>query len=204
MLTAIAGSVFTGLRSGFVRRLAGLIFLGVSFVAGSYLRTPAGALLHGFFPKIPMQYVEMVGYSVVFSALLLAFNLFSGVILSRVAVSGVSKAMDRGLGAVFGGAESILLISAAIVIVHTYTDPTNSLSGLKDLGVLHDLRLAVDESTIGKFLEKTTVPVVLTVLGPLLPTDIKSVVSMAIPGGIPGFPIPGGIPGLPTPTPTPH
>jgi len=191
MLMAIAGSVFTGLKSGFVRRLAGLVFLGVSFVAGSYLRTPAGAFLQGFFPKIPEAYADMVGYSVVFSALLLAFNLFSGTILSRVAVGGVSKAMDRGLGAVFGAAESLLLISAAIVILHTYTDPNNSLTALTDLGVLHDIRLAVDESTIGKFLEKTTVPVVLTVLGPLLPTDVKSVVSLAIPGGIPGFPIPG-------------
>src|SRR6185503_13125076 len=77
MLMAITASVFTGLKSGFVRRLAGLIFLGVSFVAGSYLRTPAGALLHDFFPKIPAAYADMVGYSVVFSALLLAFNLFS-------------------------------------------------------------------------------------------------------------------------------
>ena len=199
MLGALAASVFGGFRSGFVRRLAGLVFLGVSFVAGAYLREPAGALLNEFFPKIPPQYADMVGYSVVFSGLLIVFNLFSKTILSRVAVGGVSKATDRILGAAFGAAESILLFSALIVILHTYTDPNNALSALTDLGVLHDIRLAVDESTIGQLLEKTTVPVVLTVLGPLLPTDIKSIVPMAIPGGIPGFPIPGGIPGIPIP-----
>lgn len=78
------------------------------------------------------------------------------------------------------------------MILHTYTDPGNSLSALTDLGALHDIRLAVDQSTIGQLLSKTTVPIVLVVLGPFLPTDIKSIVPMAIPGGFP-------VPGLPTP-----
>ena len=65
------------------------------------------------------------------------------------------------------------------------------LGGIADLGFLHDIRTAVDDSTIGKLLEDTTVPVVLLVLGPLLPTDIKSIVPTTIPGGLPGFPVPG-------------
>lgn len=55
----------------------------------------------------------------------------------------------------------------------------------------HDIRVAVDESTIGKLLEDTTVPIVLLLLGPLLPKDISSIVPTTIPGGLPGFPIPG-------------
>ena len=188
LLGMIGASVLTGFRSGFVRRLAGLAFLGVSFVLGAYLREPAGALIAAFFPQIPVQYAEMVGYSVVFSALLLVFNVFSRAILSRIATRGVSRSTDQVLGAVLGGAESVLLISAAIVILHTYTDPGNSLSALTDLGALHDIRLAVDASTIGQLLSKTTVPIVLVILGPLLPTDIKSIVPMAIPGGVPFFP----------------
>lgn len=191
LLGAIGASVFGGWRSGFIRRLAGLIFLVVSFVLGAQLRVPAGALINEAFPLIPPQYADMVGYSIVFSALAILFNLFSRVILSRVAVTGMSRRTDQLLGAVLGAAESVLLISIAIVILHTYTDPNNSLSALTDLGALHDIRTAVDESTIGQLLSKTTVPIVLTVLGPLLPTDIKSIVPMAIPGGIPGFPVPG-------------
>ena len=195
LLGAIGASVLGGFRSGFIRRLAGLAFLGVSFVLGAYLREPAGALISGFFPQIPAGYADMVGYSVVFSALLLVFNLISRTILSRIATRGVSRRTDQLLGAILGGAETILIVSAAIVILHTYTDPANTLSAITDLGALHDIRLAVDQSTIGQLLEKTTVPIVLVLLGPLLPTDIKSIVPMAIPGGIPGFPVPG----LPTP-----
>ena len=191
LLGAIGASVFGGLRSGFIRRLAGIMFLVVAFVLGAQLRVPAGALISNFFPVIPEQYADAIGYAVVFSALLIGFNLFSRVILSRIAVRGGSRSADQVLGAILGGLESILVISVAIVILHTYTDPANSLSGLTDLGGLHDVRTAVDQSTIGQLLSKTTVPIVLTILGPLLPTDIKSIVPLEIPGGLIGFPIPG-------------
>jgi uncharacterized membrane protein required for colicin V production len=195
LLGFIGANVFGGFRSGFLRRLAGLAFLGISFVAGAYLRGPVGALVTSFFPQIPAQYAEMVGYSVSFSALLIVFNLFSSKILSRLATGGLSKVMDKVLGVAFGGLEAVLIISAGIVILHTYTDPSIGLPGIVDLGFLRDIRVAVDESTVGKLLEDTTVPLVLLVLGPLLPKDISSIVPTMIPGGLPGFPVP--IPGLP-------
>lgn len=195
LLLFIAATVFGGFRSGFVRRLAGLVFMVISFVGGAYLRGPAGALVNAVFPKIPEQYADMVGYTVAFSALLIVFNLFSSKILSRVATGGLSKATDRVLGTVFGALEAVLIISAAIVILHTYADSTvlasKPLGAVADLGFLHDLRVAVDDSTIGKLLEDTTVPFVLLVLGPLLPKDISPIVPTTIPGGLPGFPMPG-------------
>ncbi len=196
LLLFIAGFLRAGWSSGFIRRLFGLVFLLISFVAGAYLRGPAGALVTTFLPKIPAQYAEMVGYTVAFSALLIGFNLFSGLILSRLAKTGVARRTDQLLGLVLGAVEAVLVASAAIVILHTYTDPTAAKAGL---GFLHDIRVAVDDSTIGKLLENTTVPVVLLVLGPLLPKDITSIVPLAIPGGVPGFPIPG----LPSATPKP-
>jgi hypothetical protein len=55
----------------------------------------------------------------------------------------------------------------------------------------------METSTVGKLLEDTTVPLVLLLLGPFLPTDIKSIVPTQIPGGLPFFPT--GLPGVPTP-----
>ncbi|HYK96044.1 MAG TPA: CvpA family protein [Candidatus Dormibacteraeota bacterium] len=191
LLLFIAGFLRGGWSSGFIRRLVGLIFLLVAFVAGAYLRRPAGALVNTFLPKIPPQYAEMVGYTVAFSALLIVLNLLSGLVLSRIARTGLAHRTDQLLGVVLGGVEAVLIISAAIVILHTYTDASRSVSGL---GFLHDIRVAVDDSTIGKLLEDTTVPLVLLVLGPLLPKDISSIVPTTIPGGLPGFP------GLPFPT----
>jgi uncharacterized membrane protein required for colicin V production len=197
LLGVFAGFARAGWSSGFIRRLFGLAFIVASFVLAAYLRPIVGGLIEGFFPKVPDEYAEMAGYSITFSALLIAFNLFSRAILSRVAVQGIARRTDQVLGVALGIAEGVLLLSAAIVILHTYTDPANELSAFADLGVLHTLREAIEGSTIGQLLESTTVPLVLLVLGPFLPTDIKSIVPTQIPGGLPFFPT--GIPGVPTP-----
>jgi hypothetical protein len=67
--------------------------------------------------------------------------------------------------------------------------------GFKETGFLADIKSQFDDSTIGGLLEHTTVPVVLTVIGPFLPTDVKSILPQSIPGlpkHLPGFP--SGVP----------
>jgi len=180
----IAGYVRGGWSSGFVRRVFGLVFLAVSFVAGAYLRQPVGALLAGIFPDLPPAYADMVGYAVAFGVLVVALNIVSGPILGKIAVDGVSRSVNKGLGAAFGAIEAILIISVAIVILDTYFGTAGSLGKDPGLGFLKTLSQALGESTIGQVLIDTTVPLVLTVLGPLLPKDISSL----IPGGIPTLP----------------
>ena len=112
----------------------------------------------------------------------------------------MSRGLDRALGALFGGIEALLLISAAIVILDTYFGKTGALATDPGLGFLKSVDRALDTSTIGQFLIHTTVPFVLAVLGPLLPKDVSSMV----PAGLPGLPgLPGsGVPGFPFPSPT--
>jgi uncharacterized membrane protein required for colicin V production len=195
LLGIFAGFARGGWSSGFVRRLAGIIFIVVGFLAAAYLRTPVGALVHTFLPRIPEQYAETIGYSVAFGAITIGLNLVSGVILSRVPKQGIARRTDQLLGVAFGLLEGVVLLSAGIVILHTYTDPANQLSSFANVGVLSDLREAIDASTIGKLLEDTTVPIVLLLLGPFLPTDIKQVVPTQIPGGLPFFPTKALLPG---------
>ena len=196
LLGFIAGYVRGGWSTGFLRRLVGLGYFALAFVVGAYLREPVGALVVRFFPQIPPQYADMVGYSIAFAVLVAALNIVTGPVLSRVAVSGVTHRMNQVLGAILGGVEAVLLISAAIVILDTYFGTAGSLGKDPGLGFLKTLSEALDQSTIGQFLIKTTVPFVLTILGPLLPKDVSSVVPTGIPGldGVPG------IPGLPKPT----
>lgn len=184
--------VIGGFRTGFIRRLAGLLFMAASFVLGAWLRAPLGAIVVSIFPDMPKAYADMIGYSVAFSALVLVFNLASRMVLSKVAVQGVSEVADKLLGAVLGLVEAALIASAAIVILHTYSAEVASLAKIAGFGVLKDVADGVDTSTIGKLLEHTTVPLVLTLLGPLLPKDITTLVPNTIPG------LPGGtVPGLP-------
>ena len=180
----ISGYVVGGFRTGLLRRLAGLAFIAIGLIAGAYLRVPVGALVAGFFKEVPPEYADMVGYAVTFVVLVTVLNLVSGPILSRATVGGFSRATDRTLGAVLGGVEAILILSAVIVILDTYFGTAGSIGEVPGLGILTTVSKALDESTIGQLLIKTTVPLVITILGPLLPKDITSVV----PGGIPRIP----------------
>ena len=192
LLGLFAAFIAGGWRSGFVRRLFGLLYMAISFVLGAYFRGPLGAIVVGIFPDIPKQYADMVGYTAAFTVLVFAFNFFSNTILSKVAVQGMSKATDKALGAVFGGIEAALIASAAIVILHTYSTEIGTLAKLSGFGVLKSVADGIDTSVIGQILEKTIVPFVLAVLGPLLPQDIKTLVPHTIPG-LPGGTLPGGI-----------
>lgn len=199
LLLFIGGYVKGGWSTGFVRRLAGLGFMVLAFVLGAYLRQPVGNLIAAFIPQIAPEYAEMVGYSIAFTVILVGGNIVTGPVLSRVAVNGVSRKLDQSLGAVFGGIEAVLIISAAIVILDTYFGTAGALGQQAGLGFLKDISQALDSSTIGQFLIHTTVPFVLAVLGPLLPKDISTLVPTT---GLPGTGVPGlGVPGLPVPTP---
>ena len=189
MLLFVFALTLGGWKQGLVRRLAGLAFFALSFVLGAWLQGPSGAVVHAVLPKIPQSIANVVGYSIAFSLILVVFNAFSSGILSRVGTGGWSKATNKILGAIVGFVEAVLILSAVIVILHAYAAADLAVGGV-GLGFVQDVRVAVDHSTIGKVLESTTVPLVLIVLGPLLPADLKTLVPTQFPGGIPGFPIP--------------
>jgi len=199
LLGFIGGYIKGGWSTGFLRRLAGLGYMALSFVIGAYLRQPIGAIIAGIFPQMPAAYADMLGYSIAFTVLVAGANILTGPILSKVAVGGVSRKLDQALGAVLGGVEAVLIISAAIVILDTYFGTAGALLQDPGLGFMKTISRALDSSTIGQALIHTTVPFVLAVLGPLLPKDISTLVPTT---GLPGSGIPGlGIPGFPIPTP---
>jgi len=194
LLGFIGGYILGGWRTGFLRRLAGLGFLALSFVLGAYLRTPIGALLATFIKGVPESYLEMIGYSIAFAALVVVFNVVSGPVLSKVAVSGLSHRMNQALGAILGGVEAILILSVAIVILDTYFGPKGVFGGNPGLGFIKQFEQAFNASTTVQILRDTTVPFVLAILGPLLPKDVTTLIPSA-------FPLPSGLPGaFPLPT----
>jgi uncharacterized membrane protein required for colicin V production len=201
LLAFIGGYVRGGWTTGFVRRLAGLVFLVVAFLLGAYLREPLGALIQSVFPDIPEGWTDTAGYGAAFGIVYVGLNVIVGNILRQTAVGGMPRATDRVLGAGLGAVEGIVLASVAIVILHTYATPGSTIEALANVAILPNLVQSIDSSTIGRFLEATTVPIVLKLLGPFLPADITQFVPATIPGGLPGFPLPGIPMTLPTPTP---
>jgi uncharacterized membrane protein required for colicin V production len=186
----VAGLTFGGWRTGFLHRLAGLAFAAISFVAGAYLRGPFGDLLHGIFPNIPADYAELLGYAFAFPIILAVIHVVAYPFLKDKHMSGMTRELDKALGAIMGFIEGVLILSILVVIFDTYFGTPESIGQTPGLGILSGLVASFNESYTVHLLRDTTVPIVLTILGPLLPTDITTL----IPGGVPGMP---GIPGLP-------
>jgi uncharacterized membrane protein required for colicin V production len=189
----IGGFIFGGWRTGFLRRLIGIGFLALAFVAGAWFRYPVGAIASRLFPDIPSDYANLVGYAIVFPVVLVALHVVGNALLGRVAVRGVTREVDAALGALLGGVEAVLILSAAVVILDAYFGTDSKLAAAVAPGVLKDLTASLNATTTVQLLRGSTVPVTLALLGPLLPKDVTTL----LPGGLPGrlpFPVPVPIP----------
>jgi uncharacterized membrane protein required for colicin V production len=192
----IGGFIFGGWRTGFLRRLLGLVFLAAAFLAGAYFRVPVGAAAAAFFPSIPSDYANLVGYTIVFPVVLAGLHIVSARLIGDVRLHGISEGVDRALGAVFGGVEAVLILSAVVVILDAYFGTNSQPLQTADYAYLRSLTQAMNSTTTVGLLRGSTVPAVLTVLGPLLPTDLRSLFPAGLPSGLPPG-LPGGLP-LPT------
>jgi uncharacterized membrane protein required for colicin V production len=195
LVILVAGFAVGGLRTGFLRSLLGLVFMALAFVLGAYLRHPVGALASRLVKDVPAAYADMLGFAFVFLVTLVAAHLIARPLFANVAARGLSRVTDQALGAIFGGLEAILIISAAIVILDTYFGTKAALAQTVGLGFLDQVTASLNASTTAHLLRNTTVPFVLAVLGPLLPTDLTTLLPRGLPSVVPGnLPLPGGIP----------
>jgi uncharacterized membrane protein required for colicin V production len=186
----IAGFIFGGFRTGFLRRLLGIAFIVIAAVAGAYFRYPVGVIAKQFFPDIPADYANLVGYTIAFPALLVTLHIVEAVFLRKVIPQhGLSRELDQGLGALFGAVEAILILSVAVVVVDTYFGTNSQLAADIPPGLFKSFTEAFNGAETVKLLRGTTVPVVLAILGPLLPKDVTTLLPNGLPTRLP-FPIP--------------
>jgi len=188
----VAAWIFGGLRQGFLRSILGLLFLAIALVVGAYLRYAVGAIATTFVKGVPEAYANLVGYAIAFPLILAGLHVMSGLLIGKVAVRGVSQTLDSALGAIFGAVQAVLILTVAVIIVDAYLGTDSALRHTVGPGLLKSISEAMKGSTTVHLLRETTVPVVLTILGPFLPKDISSL----LPAGLPT--IPGGLP-LPKP-----
>ena len=190
LLGFIAAFIFGGFRSGFLKRLFGIGFAVVSLLVTAYFRYPVAAIASTFFKTIPEAYAQLVASIILFPAVLAILHLVSRKTIERINVQGLTKDIDAILGAILGGIEAIVILSALVVIVDAYFGTgSTAIKGISS-GLIKDLVAAFNASETVRILRVTTVPVVLAILGPFLPKDLKSVA----PAGVPGLPLPSGLP----------
>ncbi len=189
----VAGLTFGGWRTGFLHRLVGLALLGVSFLLGAWLQGPFGDIVSGFLPDMPTDYASLLGYVFVFPVLLAVLHLVTYPLVRGKRLGGMTAEVDRVLGALLGFVEGVLILSVIVVILDTYFSGGTASGSTPGRELIEGLTAAFNSSYTVQLLRSSSVPLVLTVLGPLLPADISSL----IPGGTPSLPGMPGMPGIP-------
>jgi uncharacterized membrane protein required for colicin V production len=190
LIGSIAGFIFGGFRTGFVRRLLGIVFIVIAALAGAYFRYPVGIIAKQAFPDIPPDYANLVGYAIAFPAILVGLHVVEAVFLRKVIPQhGLSRELDATLGAVFGGVEAILILTVLVIVVDTYFGTKSQLAADVAPGLLKEFTKAFNGSETVMLLRGSTVPATLAVLGPLLPKDVASILPDGLPGRLP-FPVP--------------
>ena len=194
----VAGMTFAGWRTGFVRRAAGLALHRA--VVRRWAHTcegPFGDLVNHFFPDMPADYAALLGYAFAFPVILALLHVVAHPFLKDRHVGSHDARAGQGAGRDLRLPGSRADPVVIVVIFDTYfvlgvanggAAGFNPLNG-PGLSTISGLVAAFNESYTVHLLRQTTVPLVLAVLGPLLPKNISSL----IPGGIPGLP---GMPGL--------
>jgi uncharacterized membrane protein required for colicin V production len=186
----IGGFTFAGFRTGFLRRLLGIVFIVVAALAGASFRYPVGVIAQQAFPDIPADYANLVGYAIAFPAILVGLHIVEAMFLRKVIPQhGLSRELDATLGAVFGGVEAILILTVLVVVVDTYFGTKSQLAADMPPGLLKEFTQALNGSETVKLLRGTTVPVTLAALGPVLPKDLSALLPDGLPTRLP-FPLP--------------
>ena len=200
LIAFVAALTWSGWRRGLFKTLAGLAFIGISFLLGAYLSGPFGNLVNSFFPDVPADYAALLGYAFVFPAVLILLHVVARPFLKDRKPGRLTEAANKTLGAIFGFLEGVLILSVAVVVFDTYFAGGVSAGKTPGLSFIESFVTSFNSTYTVQLLRSTTVPLVLTILGPLLPKDISSLVPTGVPG-IPGIPgVPGvPIPGVPTP-----
>jgi hypothetical protein len=169
----LVGCLLIGVFRGALSQLMALGAWLVAFVVAAQARAFLGDWLLAQKPDFSPQYANMLGFLIGFAVILVA-------LLAIVELSGRTITIsDRPMvEAIVGGGimlfVGLLAVTGLMIALGTYywSEPRGGFTAEVDL--VSRLFAALSESTIGRALHDTLVPAIQTLLGPLLPPDVRS------------------------------
>lgn len=176
LLVIIVSVLLVGFFWGAARSVMLLAAWLFAFVAGAYLQLQLGSYLASEWPEFPPSFSEMAAFGIIYVGLLLAAPVFimvgteGGQRLSRI------QSLDDIIGATLSTLVACLGIAGLMIVLATFygtEGPTIDPAGGPDWTA--DLYEALLSSNIGSGLQEHLVPLMGSVLGPILPPDVREV-----------------------------
>ncbi len=170
-------AALAGWFQGFIRQLVGLALMVAGAAAAFYLRGPVGALVKPFMSKQSPEAVDMVAAAVTFLAVVIVGNIVAGFFYKRVPFLAHRNLLDEALGAAFSVGLRVVELSIVLIILDAFYRTTAILPA-SGFGLLDSINGLLKDSVIAGFLRDTTVPLILTLVGPLIPAAYRSLLDL--------------------------
>ncbi|HKZ91794.1 MAG TPA: CvpA family protein [Candidatus Limnocylindrales bacterium] len=176
LLVIIVSSLVVGFFWGAARSLMLLAAWLLAFLAGAYLKLQLGSYLAKEWPNFPASFSDMAAFGIIFVGLLLAAPIL--IVASTKGDQRVTRiqTLDDLVGALFAMFVAILGIAGVMIVFATFygTDGllVDSQGGPEWTANLYQSML---NSNIGASIKQELIPILGSVLGPILPPDVREV-----------------------------
>lgn len=178
LLVIIVAALIVGFFWGAARSLMLLAVWLLAFLAGAYLRLELGSYLASQWTNFAASFSEMAAFGLIYGGLLIASPFIIMTIMRGDQRVARYQVLDDFAGAAFAVLVAVLGIAGVMIVLSTFyvaegtvVDPSGGPMWTADL---YESLLA---SNIGQAIDERVIPILGSVLGPILPPDVREVMA---------------------------
>lgn len=176
LLVIIVSTLIVGFFWGAARSVMLLAAWLFAFLAGAYLKLELGSYLARQWTNFPASFSEMAAFGLIYMGILLAAPLVIMAITRGGQRVTHVQVLDDFTGALFAVLVALLGIAGLLIVLSLFYGPSDDLvvnpGGPEWTATLYQSLL---DSNIGGGVDEHLVPLIGTVLGPILPADVRAV-----------------------------
>jgi hypothetical protein len=175
LLVIIISCLVVGFFWGAARSIMLLGAWLLAFVSGAYLKLELGSYLSTRWTNYSPQFADMASFAIIYLGILIAAPVLIAATTKGDQRVSRFQALDDLVGAFFFMFVAILGIAGVIIVLSTFygTGTTAVVTGGPDWTA--NLYVSLVDSTIGGAIKEQIVPLLGTILGPILPPDVREV-----------------------------
>jgi uncharacterized membrane protein required for colicin V production len=162
-----------GFAQGVVRRLLGIAIVVFSFLLAANLRDALGKFLASNWTQFPPEYSYMLAFGFLFVVFMVVGTIIIQMTYKPAPLFAKAPVLDELLGGVLGVVQALLIVAAGIAILDSFFRLPVAI-GDQQVQFLKDLYGAVNQSQSVTVFRETLLPLLVTLTGPLLPSDIQA------------------------------
>jgi uncharacterized membrane protein required for colicin V production len=176
LLVIIVSTLIVGFFWGAARSLMLLAAWLLAFLAGAYLKLELGSYLARQWTNYPGTFSEMAAFGLIFMGMLVVAPVAIVMVTRGNQRISRHQAFDDFAGALIAVFVSVLAIAGLLIVLSTYYGPPETFvenpGGPEWTASLYQ---SLVNSSIGAGVNEHLVPLIGTVLGPILPADVREV-----------------------------